>query len=117
MDPSKVTERIVTSIGSGFIIDTKGIVLTNSHVAYGSGAILATLDSGQVKVAGQELLFGGDIIVSANGKSLSSPAAYQEFVNSVKVGDSVKLTIHRDGKNHKVEWILPERYSGRYSRA
>jgi S1-C subfamily serine protease len=62
-----------------------------------------------IKVSGQELLFGGDIIISANGKSLDSPTAYGAFVNSLRVGDNVKLTVYREGKKRKVEWILPER--------
>lgn len=86
----------------GFLIET---------IDPGSPADTAGLRSGilPIKVAGQELLFGGDIILSANGKALDSDAVYQGFVKSLKVGDTVKLTIYREGEKHKVEWLLPER--------
>jgi serine protease Do len=87
---------------NGFLIET---------IDPGSPAEKAELRGGvlPIKVAGQELLFGGDIIVSANGKSLDNQLAYETFVTSLKVGDNVKLTVYREGKKHRVSWVLPER--------
>ena len=47
IDPFKVTNRVSSVIGSGFIISDDGLVLTNSHVVFGRQAIRVTLDDGR----------------------------------------------------------------------
>ncbi len=47
IDPFKVTNRVSSVIGSGFIISDDGLVLTNSHVVFGRKAITVTLDDGR----------------------------------------------------------------------
>lgn len=54
-------------------------------------------------------MFGGDIITTANGQSLSDLEKFFTFVWSLKVGDKVRLVIFREGKTLKVEFVLPER--------
>jgi len=51
IDPFRVTNRVGSSIGSGFIISQDGLVLTNSHVVFGSRAISVTLDNGDTAPA------------------------------------------------------------------
>jgi serine protease Do len=46
INPYRATDRVEHIVGSGFIVDAKGIVLTNSHVALGRQAITVTLDEG-----------------------------------------------------------------------
>jgi serine protease Do len=46
INPYRTTERVEHVVGSGFIIDTNGIILTNSHVALGRQALSVTLDEG-----------------------------------------------------------------------
>jgi serine protease Do len=46
INPYRAAERVEHVVGSGFIIDAKGIVLTNSHVALGRQALSVTLDDG-----------------------------------------------------------------------
>jgi len=48
IDPFRITDRLSTSIGSGFVIDEEGLILTNSHLVYGSRSITVKLDGGQV---------------------------------------------------------------------
>ena len=86
----------------GFLIET---------IEPGSPAEQAELIGGQlpVKIAGQEFLFGGDIITAANGFALQDPKNYEDFVRSLKVGDKVNLTVFREEKTFKVDLILPER--------
>jgi len=77
----------------------------------GSPADQAGLQGGAfpVSLAGEEFLFGGDIIVSANGQPLDNYQKFERFVFALKVGDKVNLSFYREGKQHKVEFILPER--------
>ncbi len=41
---SRPTERQATALGSGFIIDRKGIVVTNNHVIYGAEDIIVSVN-------------------------------------------------------------------------
>ncbi len=60
IDPYKITNRVSSVIGSGFIISDDGLVLTNSHVVFGRQAISVTLDNGQ---RAQAKLLGADPIL------------------------------------------------------
>ena len=60
IDPSKVVNRMKSVIGSGFIIDKEGLVLTNAHVVLGRSIIIVTLDDGKKTVA---KLIGADPIL------------------------------------------------------
>jgi S1-C subfamily serine protease len=60
IDPYKITNRVSSIIGSGFIISNDGLVLTNSHVVFGRQAISVTLDNGE---RAQAKLLGADPIL------------------------------------------------------
>ena len=47
-DPFKPKDRVTTSVGSGFIIKTDGLILTNSHLVFGHQTISVTLDDGKM---------------------------------------------------------------------
>jgi S1-C subfamily serine protease len=80
-------------------------------VISGSPAEKAGLRGGwlPIKVAGDEYLFGGDIITAANGVALYSDQKLENFVASIKVGDTVRLDLFRNGKRLKVEFSIIER--------
>src|SRR5207245_4769407 len=77
----------------------------------GSPAAKAGLHGGEVLIAicGEEFLFGGDIITAANGKELDDTEKFTQFVHTLKVGDTVHLTLYHDGTTRQVEFTLPER--------
>ena len=77
----------------------------------GSPAAKAGLHEGELLIAisGEEFLFGGDIIVAANGQDLDDAEKFAQFVRTLKVGDTVRLTLYHDGTTRQVEFTLPER--------
>ncbi|MBI4638864.1 MAG: trypsin-like peptidase domain-containing protein [Candidatus Rokubacteria bacterium] len=77
----------------------------------GSPAEQAGIRGGQLEIAigGREILIGGDIVTSLNTTRLNSPDTIIEAMRSLKVGETVRLTVYRDGEYRDVEYRLPER--------
>ena len=46
INPYRRQGRVTHTIGSGFIVDANGLLLTNSHVAFGRQSLTVTLDDG-----------------------------------------------------------------------
>ena len=86
----------------GFLVET---------VEPGSPAEKAGVQGGTlpIRIAGEEFLLGGDIITAANGKPLDNQENFIEFVQSLKVGDKIRLTLNRKGEIGVVEFRLVER--------
>jgi S1-C subfamily serine protease len=60
INPYRMDDRIRQATGSGFIIDAKGLVMTNSHVVFGAQALTVTLDDGTTlpaKLLGADPIF------------------------------------------------------------
>jgi S1-C subfamily serine protease len=87
IDPFRVTNRVSSSIGSGFIIKTEGLVLTNSHVVFGSRAGTVTLDDGSTVPA--ELLGADPIMDLAVIRIPALPKGYP----MATLGDSDAINI------------------------
>ncbi len=51
----------------------------------------------------------GDVIKAFNGKAVKDLKVYSKYLKKHKPGDTVKLTIERDGKSRDVELTLSER--------
>jgi serine protease Do len=62
-----------------------------------------------VTVAGDEFLLGGDIITDMNGKSPNDSKGFAELVRSLKVGDTVRVTLYREKRTRQVKFKLVER--------
>jgi len=90
IDPFRLSDRLSTSIGSGFVIDEQGLILTNSHVVYGSRSITVTLDGGQVVRAKP---VGEDSILDLALLRIPIPAS---GLSAVNLGDSGKVRVGQD---------------------
>jgi len=62
-----------------------------------------------VAIAGEQYLLGGDIITAMNGQSPNDLKRFSEMVNSLKVGDTVRLTLYREKHERQVMFKLLER--------
>jgi putative serine protease PepD len=74
----------------------------------GEGAQVAT--SGRGILAGSPAekagLKGGDIVIALNGRAINGPEELIVAVRSLNVGDVVRLTYKRDGKENTVSLTL-----------
>lgn len=92
INPYKLSERVARVVGSGFIIDASGLILTNSHVAFGRQSIRATLDDGTAvpaQLVGADPIFDVAILRipdSSNGKLPTLPLGDSE---TIRVGEEV----------------------------
>ncbi len=77
----------------------------------GSPAEHAGLRGGQLEIviAGHAFLVGGDIVTRLNGQAVDSPEKLFQLMRGLKVGETIKLTVFRDGEYREVEYPLPER--------
>lgn len=77
----------------------------------GSPAERAGLRGGQLEIviAGHAFLVGGDIVTRLNGQAVDSPEKLFQLMRGLKVGETIKLTVFRDGEYREVEYPLPER--------
>ena len=86
INPYRLRDRISRVLGSGFIIDKEGLILTNAHVVFGLQSLAVTLDDGTVvpaKILGADPIFDIAAIQIAKPKSGTLP--------TVPLGDSDRL--------------------------
>jgi S1-C subfamily serine protease len=88
INPYRLNDRVEHVVGSGFIIDSSGLVLTNSHVAFGRQLIVITLDDGTTVPA---QLVGADPIFDV--ALLRIPKPPEGVLNAVAMGDSDRLSV------------------------
>ena len=86
----------------------QGILI--EHVTPGGAAAQAGIRGGNRSVmAGmQQLRIGGDVIVAINGKAVTDQMDLNLLLNRPQPGDTVTLTINRDGKRMNVPVKLGE---------
>lgn len=89
--------------------DQSGILV--NQVAQGSPADLAGLQGSfkPVTVNGQRFMVGGDIITAVNGASVTDLPALQARLAQAKAGDTLTLSVLRDGKSLDLTVTLAER--------
>lgn len=88
INPYRTTERVERVVGSGFIIDPSGLILTNSHVAFGRQSLVVTLSDGSSMPA---QLVGADPIFDVALLRVSKPAG--GLLPALAMGDSDQVLV------------------------
>ena len=88
INPYRVQGRVTHIIGSGFIYDSKGLIITNAHVAFGRQTLFVTLDDGTVIPA---RLLGADPIFDIAVLQIAKPDKGKLF--AVALGDSEHVRV------------------------
>ena len=91
INPYRLSERVTHVVGSGVLVDAEGLILTNSHVAYGRQSITVTLDDGRRLPA---RLVGADPIFDLALLRISVPPS--ERLPTVALGDSDRVRVGDD---------------------
>ena len=60
-------------------------------------------------IQGEEYLVGGDILTAIQGQPVRSHDEYMTRVNALKLGQTVRVTIVRDGQSREVSLTVEER--------
>jgi serine protease Do len=88
INPYRPNDRVEHAVGSGFIIDSSGLILTNSHLVFGSQLIVVTLDDGTTVSA---RVIGADPIYDV--ALLKIPKPTEGLLNVTEMGDSDRLRV------------------------
>jgi S1-C subfamily serine protease len=83
INPFRLQDRVNQSLGSGFIIQNDGLILTSSHVVYGKQSLTVTLDDGSTVPA---RIVGADPIFDIALIRIAKPA--KGTLPVLKLGDS-----------------------------
>ena len=89
--------------------DTQGVMVT--QVQNNSPADQAGLvgSDNPATIGGQEIMIGGDVITAIDGLPLTSMSELQTLLQEAAPGQTVALTILRDGSQQTVEVVLGQR--------
>jgi S1-C subfamily serine protease len=100
-------QALTDDVADTYNLPVESGVLVGS-VTSGSGAAKAGLKGGEteVVVAGETYTLGGDIIVSFDGKKISSLEELRDAISGKKPGDKVTLVIYRDANKTSVTVAL-----------
>jgi putative serine protease PepD len=84
----------------------RGVYITS--VQAGSAADRAGLRAAAISDSGGALLAGGDVVVSVNGREVTTIQQLARAIDGFKVGDQVKLAVVRGGKQIEITATLLE---------
>ncbi|HET7744883.1 MAG TPA: trypsin-like peptidase domain-containing protein [Gaiellaceae bacterium] len=102
-----VGQDITPTLADNYKLPANAGVLV-ATVRHGSGASKAGIRAGKthVVVAGETYVLGGDIIVAADGKPISSIDELRDAIAAHKPGDRIKLVVLRGAKRTSVRVTL-----------
>src|SRR5262249_18833858 len=92
INPYRLQDRVNRVLGSGFVIDSKGLVLTNSHVVYGLQSLVVTIDDGSIipaRIVGADPIFDVAVIDMGKPKAGTLPVAGLGNSDRLRPGDEV----------------------------
>ena len=92
INPYRLSERVSHISGSGVLIDASGLILTNSHVAFGRQSITVTLDDGTrlpATMVGADPIFDLAVLRIPKPASGTLPTARLGDSDRIRVGDDV----------------------------
>ena len=92
LSPYRLQNRVQRSVGSGFVFDRKGHVLTNSHVVFGAAFVQVTLDDGSVfpaKLVGVDPIYDIAVIRIEGAGSRTLPVLPLGTSTNLRVGQGV----------------------------
>jgi serine protease Do len=92
INPYRLSERVSHVTGSGVLVDASGLILTNSHVAFGRQSITVTLDSGarlSATLVGADPIFDLAVLRISKPSSGILPTARLGNSDRIRVGDEV----------------------------
>lgn len=92
INPYRKDDRVQQAIGSGFIVDPQGLVMTNSHVVFGAQALAVTLDDGTTlpaKLLGADPIFDLAILKIPEADHGTLPVLAFGDSDGMRPGDTV----------------------------
>jgi S1-C subfamily serine protease len=105
-------QTLTGDVASTFNVKTQGGALVE-QVSPDSPAAKAGIKGGSqtVTVQGQQFTIGGDIIVKADNTPIKTADDLIAFLGTKKPGDTITVTVERDGKTQDLKVTLAERPS------
>jgi S1-C subfamily serine protease len=103
-------QTLTSDIAGMFNMESQGGALVQT-VSPGSPAEKAGIQGGDqtVTVQGQDFTLGGDVIVKVDSTEIETADDLIAYLGTKKPGDTVKVTVERDGKTEDVSVTLAER--------
>jgi len=92
INPYSLADRVERIVGSGFLVDAAGLILTNSHVAFGRQSIMVALDDGTdlpAQLVGADPIFDLALLRIPTPSSGKFPVATLGDSERVRVGEEV----------------------------
>jgi S1-C subfamily serine protease len=105
-------QTLTSDVASTFSMKTQGGALVES-VSPGSPAAKAGIKGGdrQVTVQGQQFTVGGDVIVKVDNTQIKTADDLIAFLGTKKPGDTVTVTVERNGQTQDIQVTLAQRPS------
>ena len=105
-------QTLTSDVAGTFNMKTQGGALVE-QVSPGSPAAKAGIQGGDqtVDVQGQQFTIGGDVIVKADDTTIKSADDLIAFLGTKKPGDTITVTVERDGQTKDLQVTLAERPS------
>lgn len=114
--PSNTVESIVSdliahrkvlrpALGVGLLYDVTPAFAELNHLGVDYGVVVMPQPGGAAEAAGMARY---DIVIAVDGKKIENGFNLQEEIFSRKIGDTIQVTVYRDGQELNLEVVLAE---------